>query len=84
MLNVQESQYAGMTKGKVLIGRVPALDRSIRFRIQHISPQGSFATWRATRQSSGYDVRAFEVKLVPVDRVPQLRPGMSVLFDWPQ
>ena len=84
MLNVQESQYAGMTKGKVLTGRVPALDRNIRFRIQHISPQGSFATWRATRQSSGYDVRAFEVKLVPVDRVPQLRPGMSVLFDWPQ
>lgn len=84
MLNVQESQYAGMRQGRILTGHVPALNRSVRFRVQHINPQGSFATWRATRQSSGYDVRAFEVKLEPAERIPQLRPGMSVLFDWPQ
>lgn len=83
-LNVQESQYSGLAKGKVLIGKVPALNRKVRFRVQSISPQGGFATWRATRQSSGYDVRAFEVKLAPAAATRDLRPGMSVLFDWPQ
>lgn len=83
-INLPESQYNGMAVGRRLTGRVPALDRSVAFRVQHIAPQGEFATFRADRQSRGYDVRAFEVKLEPVQPVPALRPGMSVLFDWPQ
>ena len=83
-INLPESQYSGMAVGRRLTGRVPALDRSVAFRVQHIAPQGEFATFRADRQSRGYDVRAFEVKLEPVQPVPALRPGMSVLFDWPQ
>lgn len=84
LVNVPESQFKGMTRDRVLVGRVPALDRTIRFRVQHIAPQGEFATFRADRQSRGYDVRAFEIKLRPAERAPDLRPGMSVLIDWPQ
>ena len=83
-LNVREDDYKGMATGRELTGHVPALGRDVRFRVSHVAAQGSFATWRATRQSRGYDVRAFEVKLKPVAPVPGLRPGMSVLFDWPQ
>jgi HlyD family secretion protein len=83
-VNLPESQYRGMKEGRLLSGHVPALDRSIRFRVSHIAPQGEFATFRADRQSRGYDVRAFEVKLRPAEHAPDLRPGMSVLFDWPQ
>lgn len=83
-LNVRENDYRGMSQGRFLIGVVPALGHSFQFRVAHVSPQGSFATWRATRQSTGYDVRAFEIKLKPVKPIPGLRPGMSVLFDWPQ
>ena len=83
-LNVREDDYRGMKMGRTLTGRVPALKRDVVFRVAHVAPQGSFATWRATRQSRSYDVRAFAVKLTPTARVPGLRPGMSVLFDWPQ
>ncbi len=83
-VNLPEDQYQGMKKGRMLNGRVPALRRTIAFRVSHIAPQGEFATFRADRQSRGYDVRAFEVKLRPAERGPELRPGMSVLFDWPQ
>lgn len=83
-LNVREDDYRGMAMGRELVGHVPALDRDVRFRVAHVAAQGSFATWRATRQSRGYDVRAFAVKLKPVTPVAGLRPGMSVLFDWPQ
>lgn len=84
-LNVRENQLHGMAAGRELTGRVPALDnRMLRFKVHTISAQGEFATWRATRQSSGFDVRSFEVRLHPAEPVQGLRPGMSVLFDWPQ
>lgn len=84
-LNVPESQFHGLQTGKVLDGDIPALDRKgVKFRVTAISPTGDFATWRATRQSSGYDIRSFAVKLAPVSTELGLRPGMSVLFAWPR
>ncbi|MBQ8964210.1 MAG: efflux RND transporter periplasmic adaptor subunit [Clostridia bacterium] len=84
-LNVREDQFHGLRMGQVLTGDVPALDRKgVRFKVDYISPQGDFATWRATRQSRGYDIRAFEVRARPVEPTAGLRPGMSVLFAWPQ
>ena len=49
--------------------------------VYYISPKGEYATWRATRQSSGYDIKTFEVRARPVQKVDGLRPGMSVLVD---
>lgn len=83
-ITIGESRYAGIAPGRILVGHVPALDRDVRFRIEHISPEAEFATVRSTRQSSGYDVRAFAVRLRPAEPVAALRPGMSVLFDWPR
>lgn len=82
-LNVPESQFHGLRVGQALTGDIPALDlKGVRFKVDYISPAGDFATWRATRQSSGYDIRSFEVKARPVAPVKGLRPGMSVLFAW--
>ncbi|MEE3154143.1 MAG: efflux RND transporter periplasmic adaptor subunit, partial [Pseudomonadota bacterium] len=83
-LNLREDQYRGLAMDTVLRGHIPALDRDADFRVYFISPRGDFATWRATREASGYDVRTFEVRLRPAERIAELRPGMSVLFDWPQ
>ncbi len=88
-LNVRENQFSGIEIGKIIEGKVPALDgRRMAFKVYFISPQGSFATWRAVRQSEGYDVKTFEVHARPVEAAAgqngKLRPGMSVLFDWPQ
>ncbi len=83
-VNVREDRYRGLRIGSVLTGSVPALGQSSAFRVHTIAPRADFATWRATRQSSGYDVRSFEIRLRPVSRIADLRPGMSVLFDWPQ
>ena len=68
--------------GQRLRGRIPALDKDgVEFEVYFINPAGDYATWRATRQSSGYDVRSFEVRVRPVAKVADFRPGMSVLFD---
>jgi len=84
-VNLRESQLEGLRIGSRLQGTVPGLQgQEARFEVYFINPAGDYATWRATRESSGYDVRSFEVRLRPVERLPGLRPGMSVLFAWPQ
>jgi HlyD family secretion protein len=84
-VNVREDEFNRLRMGQALIGSIPALGlKSVAFRVSYISPQGDFATWRSTRQSRGYDVKSFEVRARPVAAVAGLRPGMSVLFPWPQ
>ncbi|MBQ1498218.1 MAG: efflux RND transporter periplasmic adaptor subunit [Sphingomonas sp.] len=83
-LNVREDQLRGLARGKELAGTIPALaNKRGRFRVVYTAPAGDFATWRATRQSTGFDIKSFEVRVVPVAPVEGLRPGMTVLFDWP-
>lgn len=84
-LRISEKDYAGMAQGRVLTGTVPALgNRAVRLRVTAISAQAGFTSEKATRQSAGFDARSFEIRLEPTERVVGLRPGMSVLFDWPQ
>jgi HlyD family secretion protein len=81
-LNLREDQLHGVKPGTLINGTVPALDnRRVEFRVYFVNPAGDYATWRATRQSSGYDIKSFEVRARPVAAIADLRPGMSVLFD---
>lgn len=83
-VNVREDRLAGLEAGDTLSAVIPALgpDRR-RFAVYYISPLGTFATWRATRESGGFDVRTFEVRARPPRPIRGLRPGMSALIDWP-
>lgn len=82
---LREEQFNNIQTGQTLTGDIPALGlEDIAFEVFFISPAGDFATWRATRQSVGYDVRSFEVRVRPQSKVDNFRPGMSVLFSWPQ
>lgn len=84
-LNLREDQFAGIRIGDRVRGSIPALGKQdVEFKVYYIAAAGDYATWRATRQSSGYDVKSFEVRVRPVAPVGGFRPGMSVLFPWPQ
>ncbi|HEY2186267.1 MAG TPA: efflux RND transporter periplasmic adaptor subunit [Xanthobacteraceae bacterium] len=63
--------------------RVPALgDRSITVETKLIATRGEYASWRATRATGDFDLRTFSIRAYPVDKMPELRPGMSVYTDW--
>src|SRR5215468_8271322 len=63
--------------------RVPALgDRSITVEVKLIATKGEYASWRATRATGDFDLRTFAIRAYPVDKVPELRPGMSAYLDW--
>lgn len=79
--NVREDELKSLTVGARIEGDVPALGRKLAFEVYWISPRADYATWRSTRQSTGYDVRTFEVRARPVQSDVHLRPGMSVLVE---
>lgn len=82
VFNIREDDMPKITKGAVLSAEIPALNaKNLRFKVYFINPRGDYATWRATRQSSGYDLRTFEVRARPVQPVSDLRPGMSVIVN---
>jgi HlyD family secretion protein len=63
--------------------RVPALsDRRITVEVKLIATKGEYASWRATRATGDFDLRTFAIRAYPVDKVPELRPGMSAYLDW--
>lgn len=63
--------------------RIPALaNRSVTVEVKLIATKGEYASWRATRASGDFDLRTFSIRAYPVQRVPELRPGMSAYLDW--
>jgi HlyD family secretion protein len=63
--------------------RIPALaDRRITVQVKLIATKGEYASWRATRATGDFDLRTFSIRAYPVEKVPELRPGMSAYLDW--
>ena len=62
--------------------RVPALsDRRVLVEVNMIATKGEYASWRTTR-AGDVELRTFSIRACPVDKIPELRPGMSVYLDW--
>ena len=82
VLNIREDLMPQFKMGGTFKADIPALGKKdIEFRIYYISPLGSYATWRSTKQAGSYDLRTFELKARPEPAVEGLRPGMSVLVN---
>lgn len=82
VLNVREDLMPLFRINGIFRGDVPAIGRKgVEFEIYYISPLGSYATWKSTKQVGSYDMRTFEIKARPTSAVGGLRPGMSVLVN---
>jgi len=78
--NVREDQLNGMKIGSEIKAFVPAYNREIRMKVYYIKDQGSYAVWKATKSNGQYDLKTFEVKARPIDKIDGLRPGMSLVL----
>ena len=81
VFNIREDELPGVEVGTILKGFIPAVNRTVDLKVNWINPRGEYAVWRATRQSTGYDLRTFEVRARPVEELPALRPGMTVIVE---
>ena len=68
--------------GKRIKVMIPALGKKeVDAEIYYIRDMGSYATWRATKTTGSWDSRTFEIKARPTEEVPNLRPGMSIIYN---
>ena len=82
VINVREDYVPHFPMGEIFTGQLPALgDKPMAFRVNYISPLGSFATWKSSGKGTPYDLRTFEIHALPTERVNGLRPGMSVMVE---
>lgn len=78
--NIREDLLEGLKMGEIFQAIVPALgNKEITLKVTYMKDRGSYAAWRATKTTGQFDVKTFEVKAVPTEKVEGLRPGMSVL-----
>lgn len=83
--NIREDKMPLFPLGTILRAAIPALAlEDVEFRVDYISPLGSYATWKSTGEVGSYDMRTFEIHAHPTCKVKGLRPGMSVLVDLSQ
>lgn len=79
--NVREDHLSQIKMNAVVDAVVPALgDKVVRLRITNIKDMGTYAAWKATKTTGQYDMKTFQVKATPIEKVEGLRPGMSVLL----
>ena len=79
--NVREDLLQDLTMGAVRDAYVPALDKNVPVKVTYMRDLGSYAAWKATKVNGQYDLKTFEVRAVPQQKVENLRPGMTVIID---
>ena len=79
--NVREEYLENMTLGKEITVMIPALKKKeAKVKIYYVRDLGSYATWHATKTTGDWDSKTFEIKARPVEDIPDLRPGMTVIY----
>ncbi|HPW93983.1 MAG TPA: efflux RND transporter periplasmic adaptor subunit [Fibrobacteraceae bacterium] len=84
VFHIREDFLKHISKGKTFTVQIPALDKTIEMVVTYIASVGDYATWRSSKESGGYDLKSFEIRMRPKTTVENLRPGMSVLFPMEQ
>lgn len=81
--NLREDLLAKIKMGSEFTANFPALgNKEIKLKVSYIHSLGSFATWNATKTAGDFDMKTFEVHAMPIEKIEDLRPGMSALVNW--
>jgi HlyD family secretion protein len=81
--DLREDLIKHVKLGDRITVRIPALDnRQVQAEVRLIASKGEYAGWQATRATGDFDLRTFAIRAYPVERIPELRPGMSAYADW--
>lgn len=79
--NVREDLLKNLTMGSEFEAFVPALgDKAIKLKVNYMKDLGTYAAWKATKTTGQFDLKTFEVRALPMEKVEGLRPGMSVIL----
>ena len=80
--SVREDLLKDIKSGETVNVRIPALGNELySCTVRRVQAMANYATWRATKTLGQYDVKSFDVKVVPTDKIDGLRPGMTAILE---
>ncbi len=80
--SVREDMLKGIENGDNVKVRIPALgEQRYSCKVSKVQAMASYATWRATKTNGQYDVKSFDVKVVPTEPIEGLRAGMTAILE---
>ncbi|SCB87726.1 HlyD family secretion protein [Gilliamella intestini] len=81
--NIREDLLGNLKVGDTFQVRVPALNNQIiDVKVTVLNALGQYANWQATKATGDFDLKTFEMRAKPINKVSGLRPGMSVTTKW--
>ncbi len=79
---VREDRLKDINVGSTVQVRIPALgEQTYSCTVRKVQAMASYATWRATKTNGQYDVKSFDVKVVPIEHIEGLKPGMTAILE---
>lgn len=79
--NVREELLNDLPIGKEIDVIIPALgEMETKAQVYYVRDMGDYAVWRATKVTGEWDSRTFKIKARPLEQLPNMRPGMSVIY----
>ncbi|MWN90723.1 HlyD family efflux transporter periplasmic adaptor subunit [Gilliamella sp. Pra-s65] len=81
--NIREDLLGNIKVGDKFQVKVPALNNQvIDVKVTVLNALGQYANWQATKATGDFDLKTFEMRAKPINKVAGLRPGMSVTTKW--
>lgn len=78
--SVREDHLANFKMNQTFKAVIPALgNKEVTLKVYYMKDLGSYAAWKATKTTGQFDMKTFEVKASPMQKVEGLRAGMSVI-----
>ena len=79
--SIREDLLKDIKIGSEVNAFIPALGNlPVKLKVYYMKDMGSYAAWKATKTNGQYDSKTFEVRARPLEKVADLRPGMSVIL----
>lgn len=79
--SVREDLLSDIRTGEEVQVEIPALGKdTYPAEVRRVQTMASYATWRATKTNGQYDVKSFDVKVVPTKPIKGLYPGMTAIL----
>lgn len=80
--NMREDLLSTIRIGENVEATIPALgNKKASFKVNYMKDLGTYAAWKATKTTGQFDLKTFEVRAIPVEKIEGLRPGMSVIME---
>lgn len=80
--SVREDLLKDIKIGAEVQGFIPALEnKEITMKVYYMKDMGTYAAWKATKATGQFDAKTFEVRARPIEKVTDLRPGMSIIIN---